>query len=170
MALLVLAASLLAGGCAGYQLGNRTLYPADVRTVHVPIFASDSFRRNLGERLTEAVVKEIERTTPYKVVGAAHADSVLEGRITGVTKRVVAENRFDDPRQLELDFAVNVSWSDHRNRSLCDPRTIELPAELTIVGAAASIVPEVGQSVVTAQQQAIERLATQIVSMMEAPW
>ena len=40
----------LFAGCATYQIGNRSLYPQDVHTVYVPIFDSDSFRRNLGER------------------------------------------------------------------------------------------------------------------------
>ena len=52
---------LLLGGCAGYQIGNQSLYPQEIRTVYVPMFQSISFRRNLGERLTEAVVKEIEK-------------------------------------------------------------------------------------------------------------
>ena len=33
-----------------------------------------------------------------------------------------------------------------------------------------NLIPEAGQSVATAQQQAIERLAQQIVGTMEAPW
>jgi len=52
------------GGCAGYRLGNNTLYAPNVRTVYVPIIQSDSFRTtpniDIGERLTEAVCKEIE--------------------------------------------------------------------------------------------------------------
>src|SRR5687768_8924245 len=64
-------------GCAGYQLGQRSLYRPDIRTVHVPVVQSDSYRRYLGERLTEAVVKQIELKTPYKVVGSDSADSVL---------------------------------------------------------------------------------------------
>ena len=66
-------------GCAGYQIGNRTLFPTHIHTVHVPTFESISFRRNLGERLTEAVVKEIEVRTPYKVVADPNADSVMTG-------------------------------------------------------------------------------------------
>jgi hypothetical protein len=27
-------------GCAGYQIGNQSLYPADVRTVYVPMVES----------------------------------------------------------------------------------------------------------------------------------
>ena len=64
-------------GCAGYQLGSQSLYPPDIHTVYVPIIESDSFRRYLGERLTEAVCKEIDEKTPYKVVGDSSADSVL---------------------------------------------------------------------------------------------
>ena len=57
----------LFAGCAGYQMGNRSLYRTDLRTVHVPMFQSDSLRPDLGEWLTEAVIKEIELRTPYKV-------------------------------------------------------------------------------------------------------
>src|ERR1051325_2587560 len=97
---LLLAAAMLAalGGCAGYRAGTASLYPPDIHTVYVPIFESDSFRRNLGERLTEAVDKEIELKTPYKVVHTPDADSVLTGRILGDTKRVVVEDQNDQPR------------------------------------------------------------------------
>ena len=78
-------------GCAGYQLGNRSLYRPDIRTVHVPMVQSDSYRRYLGERLTEAVVKEIELQTPYKVVDSDSADSVLSVRLVSDSKRVLAE-------------------------------------------------------------------------------
>ena len=63
----------LGSGCAAYRFGNGTLYAPDVPTVYVPMIESDSFRRDLGERLTEAVVKEIELKTPFKVVGTPDA-------------------------------------------------------------------------------------------------
>jgi len=161
----------LAAGCAAtpYQIGNRSLYPQDVHTVYVPVFDSDSFRRNLGERLTEAVMKEIENKTPYKVVSTSSADSILSGRITGETKRVVAENQYDDPRKLDVNLRIDVSWVDRDGGILYDG-CISLPPELTTVGASASFLPEYGQSVATAHQQAIQRVAEQIVGMMEAPW
>ena len=64
-AALVLLAGL--GGCAGYQFGSQSLFNTpDIETVHVPVFQSSSFRRDLGEQLTEAVVKEIEKRTPVQ--------------------------------------------------------------------------------------------------------
>ena len=71
---LLACAALLVTGCATYRFGNGTLYAPDVRTVYVPMFQSDSYRTtpsvDVGERLTEAVCKEIEKRTPFKVVGS----------------------------------------------------------------------------------------------------
>ena len=161
---------LIFSGCAGYQIGNQSLYPAEVRTVYVPVFQSNSFRRNLGERLTEAVVKEIEAKTPYKVVGDPNADSVLSGSIVSETKRVLVPSMTGDAREIQVGMRVDVSWLDRNGALLRDPRPIPLPAEIAGVTGTADLVPEVGQSVATAQQQAITRIAQQIVGLMEKPW
>lgn len=51
-------------GCASYRFGNSTLYATNVRTVYVPVVQSESFRTvpavDIGERLTEAICKEIK--------------------------------------------------------------------------------------------------------------
>jgi hypothetical protein len=157
-------------GCAGYQVGNWTLYPANIQTVSVPIFESNSFRRDLGERLTEAVVKEIELKTPYKVVNDARADSVLSGRIISDVKHVVANNPYDEPRQVEVNLKVQIQWLDRNSNCIQPMKPIPLPSELATISESATLTPEVGQSVATAQQEAIQRMARQIVRMMEAPW
>ena len=108
---------LTLAGCSAYRVGTSSLYPPDIQTVYVPMFESDSFRRYLGERLTEAVIKEIELQTPYKVVGSPQADSVLTGRIINEAKRVIVENRFDEPRNIEYNIAVQISWVDRKNKT-----------------------------------------------------
>ena len=170
-AMLCIAMSLCAaGGCVGYNFGNRGLYPTDVQTVFVPVFESVSFRRNLGEQLTEAVAKEIENKTPYKVVGAAEADSVLSGRIVSETKRLVVANAADEPREVQVNLQVQVAWVDRRSNTIRRTEAIPLPPEFTDVSASGDVMPEVGSSVALAHQKAISRLAEQIVSLMEAPW
>jgi len=162
--------TLLAGGCATYRFGNRTLYPPDIQTVYVPVFESDSFRRNLAEFLTEAVAKEIEGKTPYKVVGTPQADSVLTGKITTDTKRVIIEDAYDYPRESQINMSVEVRWVNRKGDLVMQPVPVPVPAELVVLSGDGALVPEYGQSVSTAQLQSIQRLAAQIVSLMEMPW
>ena len=157
-------------GCAGYQIGNQSLYPLEIQTVYVPVFESNSFRRNLGERLTEAVVKEIENRTPYKVVADPNADSVLSGQLVSETKRVLVPSLTGDAREVQVAMQVEVSWVDRKGRMLRDTQYLPIPEEIADVSSTGNVVPEVGQSIATAQQQAICRMAEQIVGLMEKPW
>jgi hypothetical protein len=49
-------------------------------------------------------------------------------------------------------------------------QAVPVPPQLVEISQTSTLIPESGQSVATSQQQAIERLAQQIVSTMEAPW
>jgi hypothetical protein len=166
---IVVAANMLCG-CAAYRMGSDTLYAPDIETVYVPMIESESFRRDLGERLTEAIAKEVELKTPFKVVGTPEADSILSVRLASETKRVTIENANDDPRGIELNMLAEVSWLNRRREPLRLPTTMVLPPELLPVNQTAALIAEGGQSVATSQQQAIERLAQQIVSTMEEQW
>ncbi|MAT72258.1 MAG: hypothetical protein CMJ58_22355 [Planctomycetaceae bacterium] len=161
---------LVLSGCAAYRVGNETLYAPDVSTVYVPMIESDSFRRDLGERLTEAVIKEIELKTPFKVVGTPDADSVLSARIVSDTKRVIAENQNDDPRSIELNLLAEVTWYNRRRMPLTAPMAVAVPPALLPMGQAGALITEAGQSIAVQQQLAIQRLAEQIVATMEEPW
>jgi hypothetical protein len=161
---------VLLAGCIGYHAGTNSLYAADVATVYVPMIESDSYRRDLGERLTEAIVKEIELKTPYKVVNTPDADSILTARLMSDTRRRVIQNGFSDPRVSETDLRAQVNWINRRRQPLVPVQMIPIPTELLAVSQTSNLIPEAGQSVATSQQQAIHRLAQQIVGTMEAPW
>jgi hypothetical protein len=169
---IVLAACLVlaCGGCAAYRFGAASLYPPDIQTVYVPVFESDSFRRNISELLTEAVCREIEKVTPYKVVGTPDADSVLTAKLISDTKRVVIEDTFDQPREVEINMAVEVRWVNRRGDLLNEAATPAAAQDVALLSAPGNLVAEYGQSVTTAQLQSIQRLAAQIVSLMEVPW
>jgi len=163
--------AMLAGvmsGCAGYQIGNQTLYRPDVRTIHVPIFQTQSLRKDFGERLTEMVVKEIEEKTPYKVVCESDADSILTGQIVSERKTVLAEDMNDVPRNIGADLVTRIRW-ESRSGDLLRQNLVALPPIL-YVSQTANFVPEAGQSVATAHQRAMEQLAEQLVSQLEYPW
>jgi Lipopolysaccharide-assembly len=157
-------------GCAAYHVGTQSLYAPDVTTVYLPMIESGSYRRDLGERLTEAVAKEIELKTPYKVVGTPAADSILQIRLLGDTRKTLAQNHFDDPRVSESGLYSEVSWVNRRREPIGTTRMVVMPQELVSIDASANLIPEVGQSVATSQQKAIQRLAQEIVATMESPW
>lgn len=157
-------------GCAGYQIGTRTLYRTDVRTIHVPIIKSDSFRPELGVMLTESVQKEIERRTPFKLANVESADSVMACTLTSDSKRVVSETNLDEPRLLQSVMTVEVKWTDRRGLPLIETRFLP-PGESTFYFAEnVDFVPEAGQSISTANMRVVERLANHIVDQMEARW
>lgn len=155
-------------GC-GYTV--RPMYPAQVRTVHVPMAQSNDFRRNLEFRLSESIVKEIERKTPYKVVDRDRADTVLDARILGLGKRARNETPTDEPREVQLNLIVEVAWHDQRTGLLLrGPEEIPLPRSVARAARTADMVPEIGETYATASQEALDDLAEQIVAMMEEPW
>ncbi|MEK6247490.1 MAG: LPS assembly lipoprotein LptE [Planctomycetales bacterium] len=166
---LILLLLLTAVGCAGYRVGSATMYPDNIHTVHVPVFQSDSLRPDLGQWLTEAVVKRIEQTTPYKVVSRDHADTVLEGIVLADTKRVSVTTNRDDPRETDNGMRINVRWTDNHGQ-LMQETVVPMPVADAEVWYSSGQVPEVGQSTLSAQQVLVERLAEQIVAIMEAPW
>ncbi len=163
LGLLFVIAGFSCAGCASYHLGNQYLYRSDIRTVHVMIFESDSARRYLGQRLTEAVIKDIELNTPLVITDPQIADSFVRGRIIAETKRAVAENLYDEPRTLRVAWRVEVDWVDRAGVPLMQLQSV-------VISRDAEFIPEGGQSMATAQQRVIEQAARDLISQMQTPW
>jgi len=154
-------------GC-GYMVGGG--YAPEVRTVHVPTFQNETFRRGIELQLTEAVQKQLQLRTPYRLAKGPNADTRLVGRVVSANKRVENQNRYDDPRELEFAIAVEVRWEDARTGYVLSERSIPVESSVAQLIAHSSFAPETGQSLATATQQAVDQLARQIVGMMEIPW
>lgn len=218
----------------GYHAGQAALYDCNIHTVRVPIFENRTFVRGLEFQLTQAVVREIELKTPYKVVGAdCNADTELTGTIVNFMKQTLNVNQLNEVREQETDLTVEVVWRDLRTGQvlsdptrradgtsgpalpslpgaapiagtpgLVPPGTIGTPAPPSAPAAAAAplgpdgkpvlgpdgkpipvppsgkvlltstgdFIPELGQSLASAQKQNVDHMAVQIVSMMEKPW
>ena len=168
--LLVAAQMILSAGCASYQFGSEALFPIGVRTVHIPIARNETYRHDLGPRLTDALVEEVERRTPYKVVSNPNADTVLRCNITSETKSVLTESSSDDPRALDAAISVSASWMSRDGQALMQNSVASLENDTIGFSQSARFVPEAGQSIDLADQAAIELLAQRIVSQMESRW
>ena len=157
---------LVISGC-GYMVGN--VRAPEVQTVYVPTFTSDGFRRNFDQQLTEAVQKQVQMRG-YRLAKPPEADTRLIGHIVAVDKRPVNQNKFDDPRELELALAVNVRWEDARTGQLLSSTEFPIDPLGSHAISQTTFAPETGQSMATGSQEAVDTLARRIVEMMEVPW
>jgi hypothetical protein len=160
--LLVLPLALIClPGCYNF----RAPFDKSVRTVYVPTFKSQTFRRDMNFTMTDLVIKEIEKRTPYKVVGNPEgADTILDGTVNFADKNLVVENPNNYPRQLTAMINATVSWTPN------PPTDTEVKNSTVVVAEQVNFVPEVGETSMTAFYQACQRIATQIVDMMEEKW
>jgi hypothetical protein len=160
-------ALLMSGGC-GYTVGAP--FSPEIRSVHVPIFSSGSNRRFLEYQLTEAVQKQIQQRSHFRLVKESEADTRLTGRIIDLRKSALGQTRNSDARELQVNLMVEVTWEDVRSGEILRQQRVPLPPEMLQLAAQAEFAPEVGQSLATADQTAIDRLARNIVNMMETQW
>jgi hypothetical protein len=158
---------LLLSGC-GYTVGNG--FSPDIKSVSVPIFENDTQRRGLEYQLTEAIQKEIQNRTPFRLTKGERADTELSGRIVQVRKDVLGEDAQDDPRQLQLSIMVRVTWKNLRTNEILAQQEVPVAPEAIPLQAQAGFAPELGQSQATATQTAVNQLAKHIVNLMEVPW
>ncbi len=150
-----------AGGLAGYQ--NTWLHPQEISTVYVEMFDSEGFRRGYEVKLTEAICKQIEAQTPYKIVtDRTLADSVMSGTVDPGLG-VVAGDRFTGrPLEREASVRVAVTWKNLN--------TGRLMLENEVVYASVSFSDLLGQSFEYAADASLNKAARQVVERMERPW
>lgn len=157
-------------GCSTWQVGHSSLQRPDIETIHVTMFRNDDFRRDLGEMMTEILCKEIEQNSGYSIASETEADSFLTGRVRYLRKGVTIEDRYDLPRGTDLSVAVECRWTDRFGQELQQSFLVPMPASLLVVEGHAELLPEAGQSVGTQTIEAMEQIARQIRSQMDAPW
>ena len=85
---------MLAMGLTGCSYSTVRPFPTDIQTVHVEMFQSREFRRELEFRLTEAITKRVEIDTPYRIASRRTADTLLTGEILAVLKNIAPQVRF----------------------------------------------------------------------------
>ena len=154
---MIMAALLFTAGC-GYT--GESLYPSGIQTVAVPIWKNDTFRHQLGFRLTEAIDKNIESRTPYRLASMKHADTVLRGKIVQVQETLLS-NSFETnlPQETQVTIVVDFTWRDLRNGKILSERKE--------FARSANTIPQIGQQLADAEQTAMEKLARAVVAQMQ---
>ncbi len=166
LALVVLAAAVT--GCAadpreGYSFAST--YSTEITTIAIPVFDNTTYDHGLERLLTDALVKEVERSTPWSVAPRSSADTILTGVITDAELRRLSTNRDTGlVQEMVVDLAVSFEWRD--------ARTGELLAAWRNFRAASSFVPsrEAGERIGVGQRGAIDQMAGDIVAALRSSW
>jgi outer membrane lipopolysaccharide assembly protein LptE/RlpB len=109
MRVLSLGLLLLLAGCGYHQVGAAAHVPANVRTLAVPIFASKVQGYNTETAFTQAVVRELNTRTSYRVLTSGdggNADAVLKGTIATET---VSPLTYDSSSGQTSSYLVSVT-------------------------------------------------------------
>jgi outer membrane lipopolysaccharide assembly protein LptE/RlpB len=95
-------------GCGYHGVGAATHIPADVRTISVPIFQSKVQAYNTETAFTEAVVRELNTRTKYRVIPAAQGvpDATLKGVIT---QQTIAPLTYDPSSGQTSSYLVSIT-------------------------------------------------------------
>ena len=163
-------AAVVVGGCAsdphrGYAFTSRE-FPSGVRSVCVPVFGNVTMQPGVEARVTEAVIKQIQATTPMRVVQRADgADSTLAGVVTDVQmRRLSLASATGLVQEVALTVTVDFEWRDNR--------TGKVLAARKRFSASDSFVPArpTGERVYVGESAASERMARDIVGVMGSAW
>lgn len=163
-----LLAMLLGPGCAtdptqGYALASA--HDETVRTVAVPIFQNPTFEHGLEVELTDAIIKEIQANTPWRVTTEGTANTVLTGSLTDHRLRRLSTNRGTGyVQELDVQLTVNFEWKDNRTG-----RTLVARRNFT---ASDTFIPAnpLGERLESGQHAAVQRLARDIVAELRSTW
>lgn len=161
--------SILAG-CAtdphrGYSFSSGTM-PEGVRSVSVPVFGNTTMQPGVEAQLTEAIVKQVQATTPLRVVQRADgADSTLAGVVTDVQMhRLSLASGTGLVQEVALTLTVDFEWRDNRTGKVLAARRRFAATDTFLPARPTGERMEVGQTAAT------ERMAQSIVGLMTDAW
>lgn len=156
------------GGCSsspksGYAFGSA--YRTDIKTISVPIFENTTFEHDLEVRLTDALVKEIHRTTPWRVVPVGSGQSTLSGAIIAADlRKLTTEGDSGLVQTLAVDAAVNFEWKENKSGQVLVSRRNFRTARAFAPARGAQ------ESLESGQASTIDQLAKDIVAELRSSW
>ncbi len=117
-AVTVTLASVVFAGCAADPTkgwSTASVWSDDIRTVSVGLFANATPNRTFEFEFTDALIKEIEARTPYKVTTPGRADTIVTGRIQRVEHTQLSKSTLTGlSEEVTVSVTIDLSWTDLR--------------------------------------------------------
>lgn len=166
--LVALAACVCPVGCSsdpkeGYSF--KSAHDESIRTVAVPIFENTTFSSGAEAQITEAIIKEVQRSTRWTVVSSGSSDATLQGTLTSSQLRRLASAPVTGlSQEYGVEYRVDFEFRDNRSgKSLVVRRNFS---------AMETFAPSrrVGERIEVGEAGTADRLAHDIVAELRAAW
>lgn len=143
----------------------KSRYPRQYRTVAVNLFTNRTYERRINGELTEALMKEVEATTPYTVTSEGRADTVLRGTIQKVAVRELSKSRSTGLTEEALyEVTIDWEWVDMRTGKPITARRDFVGSALFVPSRPSAEPNEIGR------YAAVQTLAMDIVANLQDSW
>lgn len=165
---LPLGAILVAGGCAsdprqGYSFSPTT--DPSVHTVSVPVFENVTFATGIEVQLTEAIIKEIQRSTRWTVVSSDRADVTLSGQVVrSEYRRLSGDPVTGLDQEMGQDLRIDFDLKDNRTGKVLASRRGFGAMDTFVATRNNNERPEVGRF------NTVQLLARDVVSELRSTW
>jgi hypothetical protein len=165
--LAALAAALACAACAsdparGYSFKSTYL---GGRSVAVPVWGNETYSQGLEVALTQAIIAEIQRTTPWLVVPPDRADTVLSGVLTRSQLRALSTARGTGlVQEMAVSLTVDFDWRSNRTGESLVSRK-DFQAVQTFIPATGT-----GERIELGESAAVQELAHDIVAELRSNW
>lgn len=142
-----------------------SVFPDGITSVSVPIFKNETFVRGVEFDLTDALIKEIESRSPYKVMAEARADTVLIGEIRNIELDQLSKSPLTGlSEEVIVSVTIDFEWKDLRTG-----RPIIVRKNFTGYGLFVPSQPT-GESIQLGRFAAVQHLARDLVNELQAQW
>ena len=166
IAVLVSGLLALGMGCSsdpskGYSFASS--YDQRVRSISVSVFENQTFHPGIEADLGAALIRRVQRDTPWRVLNPESAQTVLEGTITDVQISRAAQD--DDgaiSQQVALRMRADFVW-----RSAITGRVL---AERRGLGITETFIPAAGEPIELGLSAATQEMAAAILEAMRSVW
>ncbi|MHC4810260.1 MAG: LPS assembly lipoprotein LptE [Planctomycetota bacterium] len=166
-----LATAVLAAAVAGCSSDPRTgwsttpVHDASIGTIAVPIARNGTWDRSVHLELTEAIVKEIEARTPWRVVPESRARTILDVTIREVELEQLSRSRGTGlAEEMALTLRVDFDWTRIDTGDTLAARRDFAASALFVPS------PPAGERIEVGRFDAVARTAAAIVDALEGSW
>jgi len=163
---LALGLALAASSCAtdpsqGYSFSSS--YGERVRSISVSVFRNETFHLGLETDVTGALIRRVQRDTPWNITGADTAQTTVTGTIRDVQiRRLSQDNEGGITQQAAVRVVADFEWQSNV--------TGRVLARQINVAVTESFIPAAGEPLEVGLSAAADELAGVILEAMRSVW